>query len=72
MPEQVLQLTEGFIPPQGGYQKPLSYQKEEVVFDATAYFCDRFIDRRSRTRDRMVQAARAGENKGGVSQRPDK
>jgi four helix bundle suffix protein len=33
----------------------------EIVFDATAVFCDRFIDRRSRTHDQMVQAARSGK-----------
>jgi four helix bundle suffix protein len=33
----------------------------EIVFDATVAFCDRFIDRRSRTRDQMVQAARSGK-----------
>jgi four helix bundle suffix protein len=33
----------------------------EIVFDATAAFCDRFIDRRSRTHDQMVQAARSGK-----------
>ncbi len=54
-------MTEGFIPPHGGYQKLLSYQKAEIVYDATVYFCDRFIDRRSRTHDQMVQAARSGK-----------
>jgi hypothetical protein len=33
----------------------------EIVFDGTAAFCDRFIDRRSRTHDQMVQAARSGK-----------
>ena len=33
----------GFIPPHGGYQDLLAYQKAVVVFDATAHFCDRFI-----------------------------
>jgi four helix bundle suffix protein len=54
-------VTEGFIPPHGGYQKLLSYQKAEIVYDATVYFCDHFIDRRSRTHDQMVQAARSGK-----------
>ena len=35
----------GFIPPHGGYQKLLSYQKALVVYDATLHFCDRFIDK---------------------------
>ena len=54
-------MPEGFIPSHGGYQKLLSYQKAEIVYDATVYFCDRFIDRRSRTHDQMVQAARSGK-----------
>jgi four helix bundle suffix protein len=31
-----------------------------LVYDATVSFCDRFVDRRSRTTDQMVQAARSG------------
>lgn len=51
----------GFIPPHGGYEKLLSYQKAIIVYDATVYFCNRFIDKRSRTYDQMVQAARSGK-----------
>ena len=50
----------GFIPPHGGYQKLLAYRKSEIIYDATVRFCDRFIDKRSRTHDQMVQAARSG------------
>ena len=52
---------DGFIPQHGGYKRLLSYQKAEIVFDATVSFCDRFIDKRSRTHDQMVQAARSGK-----------
>ncbi len=31
-----------------------------MVYDATVLFCDRFVDKRSRTHDQMVQAARSG------------
>lgn len=48
------------ISPHGGYRKLRSYQTAELVYDATVAFCDRFIDRRSRTHDQMVQAARSG------------
>jgi four helix bundle suffix protein len=51
----------GFVPLHGGYKKLLSYQKAEIVYDATVYFCGRFVDRRSRTHDQMVQAARSGK-----------
>lgn len=49
------------IPPHGGYQNLKSYQMAEIVYDATVKFCERFIDRRSRTVDQMVQAARSGK-----------
>ena len=49
------------IPPHGGYRNLKSYQTAEIVYDATAAFCDRFIDKRSRTHDQMVQAARSGK-----------
>ncbi len=48
------------IPPHGGYRKLRSYQTAEMVYDATVACCDRFIDKRSRTHDQMVQAARSG------------
>lgn len=48
------------IPPHGGYRNLKSYQAAELVYDATVIFCNRFIDKRSRTYDQMVQAARSG------------
>ncbi len=51
---------ESLIPPHGGYQKLKSFQMAEIVYDATIAFCDRFIEKRSRTHDQMVQAARSG------------
>lgn len=54
-------MSGGFIPKHGGYKNLLSYQKAEIVYDATVSFCDRFIDRRSRTHDQMIQAARSGK-----------
>jgi restriction system protein len=49
------------IPRHGGYRELKSYQNAEIVYDATVKFCDKFIDRRSRTHDQMVQAARSGK-----------
>jgi four helix bundle suffix protein len=54
-------MPERFIPKHGGYKNLLSYQKAEIVYDATVHFCNRFIDRRSRTHDQMIQAARSGK-----------
>ncbi|MDQ2922585.1 MAG: four helix bundle suffix domain-containing protein [Acidobacteriota bacterium] len=48
------------IPAHGGYRQLKSFQQAELVYDSTVKFCDRFIDRRSRTHDQMVQAARSG------------
>ena len=44
----------------GGYRELKSFQMSEIVFDATVKFCERFVDRFSRTTDQMVQAARSG------------
>ncbi len=54
-------MAKGFIPPHGGYRKLLSYQRAEIVYDATVHFCARFFDRRDPTVDQMVQAARSGK-----------
>jgi four helix bundle suffix protein len=48
------------IPPHGGYRKLRSFQSAQIVYDSTVVFCDRFVDKRSRTHDQMVQAARSG------------
>lgn len=53
--------TEGFIPPHGGYEKLISYQKAEIIFDGTIHFINRFISKYSRTYDQMEQAARSGK-----------
>jgi four helix bundle suffix protein len=44
----------------GGYRALRSYQAATVIYDGTISFCDRFVDKRSRTHDQMVQAARSG------------
>ena len=54
-------MSESFIPKHGGYKNLLSYQKAEIVYDATVRFCDRFVSKFSRTHDQMVQAARSGK-----------
>ena len=50
-------------PPHGAYRDLQSYQMSENVYDATVAFCDRFISRRSRTHDQMVQVAWSGKKK---------
>jgi len=54
-------MTTRLLPPHGGYRRLKAYQMAEVVHDATVVFVERFVDRFSRTRDQMVQAARSGK-----------
>lgn len=48
------------IPKHGGYRKLKSFQVAQLVYDITVRFCDRYVDKFSRTKDQMVQAARSG------------
>ncbi|MBE2241061.1 MAG: four helix bundle protein [Caldilineaceae bacterium] len=52
--------AEPLIPQHGGYRNLKSFQLAQLVYDVTVRFCDRYIDKRSRTHDQMVQAARSG------------
>jgi four helix bundle suffix protein len=54
-------MPEHFIPPHGGYEDLLSFQKARIIYDGTMKFCERFLDRRDRTVGQMVQAARSGK-----------
>lgn len=51
---------EPLIPNHGGYRKLKSFQIAQLSYDVTVRFCDRYIEKRSRTHDQMVQAARSG------------
>jgi four helix bundle suffix protein len=51
---------EPLIPTHGGYRKLKSFQVAQLVYDVTVRFVEAYIDRFSRTRDQMVQAARSG------------
>jgi four helix bundle protein len=55
MPER-----EPLIQKHGGYRRLKSFQVARLVYDVTVRFCEGFVDRRSRTHDQMVQAARSG------------
>jgi four helix bundle suffix protein len=50
-----------FIPLHGGYRNLITYQKAEIIYDATVYFTKRFFSKYDRTIDQMVQAARSGK-----------
>ena len=46
--------------PSGGYRDTCSFQTATLIYDATVWFCEKFVDGRSRLVDQMVQAARSG------------
>ena len=54
-------MNEELVPHRGNYKKLLSYQKADVIFQLTYYFCHKFLQRGDRTVDQMVQAARSGK-----------
>ena len=54
-------MTERFIPRHGGYEKLLSFQKARIVYDGTVWFCKNYLNKRDRTYDQMIQAARSGK-----------
>lgn len=49
------------LPRRGNYKKLLSYQKADVIFQITYFFCQRFLSKGDRTVDQMIQAARSGK-----------
>jgi four helix bundle protein len=44
----------------GRYRQRTSFQTATIIYDATYWFCEAFLNQRSRTVDQMVQAARSG------------
>jgi four helix bundle suffix protein len=44
-----------------GYKSLPFYRQSEIIYDFTVEFCEKYIDRRSRTRDQMIQASRSGK-----------
>ena len=52
---------DGFIPKHGGYERLITYQKSEIIYDGTYYFCKKYFQPYDRTIDQMIQAARSGK-----------
>lgn len=50
---------ESLIPKHGGFRKLKGFQLARLIYDVTVRFCERYVDKRSRTHDQMVQAARS-------------
>jgi four helix bundle suffix protein len=59
-PPSIQSPAEDLIPKHGGCRKLKSFQIAQLCYDVTVRFCDRYIEKRSRTHDQMVQAARSG------------
>ena len=54
-------MSEELIPQRGNYKQLRSYQKADVIFQLTYYFCHTYLQKGDRTIDQMVQAARSGK-----------
>jgi len=46
----------------GEYRKTASFQTATTIYDATWWFCEKFLDPHSRMADQMLQAARSGRH----------
>lgn len=55
-----MSVSESLIPKHGGYRRLKSFQVAQLIYDLTVRFCDTHVEKRSRTHDQMVQAARSG------------
>lgn len=54
-------MTTQFLKPKTSYRKLKVYDKAESIYDLTYAFLSKYIDRRDRTFDQMLQAARSGK-----------
>ncbi|MBN1906285.1 MAG: four helix bundle protein [Deltaproteobacteria bacterium] len=48
------------IRPSGGYRSTASFQTATIIYDATYWFCEKFVNQHNRMTDQMIQAARSG------------
>lgn len=54
-------MQRNLVPNRGNYRTLICYRKAEVIYDITYYFAHNFLDKKDRTIDQMVQAARSGK-----------
>jgi four helix bundle suffix protein len=58
----MIQEPKPFLPKKGNYRGLIVYQKAECIYDITFYFAHHyFVERKDRTIDQVVQAARSGK-----------
>lgn len=51
----------GFLRRGGGYRKLQVYKLTEIIYDISYHFANRYLTKRDRTVDQMVQASRSGK-----------
>ena len=50
-----------FLQLKGNYKELIAYQKAECIYDTTYYFTHKYLSKKDRTIDQMIQAARSGK-----------
>lgn len=50
-----------FLQLKGNYKELIAYQKAECIYDITYYFAHKYLSKKDRTIDQMIQAARSGK-----------
>ena len=51
----------GFLKPHGGYRKLQVFKVTEIIYDINYYFAHHYLEKRDRTVDQMIQAARSSK-----------
>lgn len=52
-------MPHSFLPNKGNFRDLIAFQKAECVYDITFYFAKKYLTKRDRTIDQMIQAARS-------------
>ena len=55
-------MEEPLLSKPGNYKSLVAYQKAEVIYEITYYFCNKYLHKGDRTIDQMIQAARSGKH----------
>lgn len=54
-------MDEPLLSKAGNYKNLVAYQKAEVIYEITYYFCHKYLEKGDRTIDQMIQAASSGK-----------
>ena len=61
MPNKIYNYYKCYTPSEGGYKSLPFFKQAEIIYDFTVAFTKKYIDKKSRTKDQMEQAARSGK-----------